>query len=263
MSILTKVKKYLRIKSITINYLVVVTGQKCTLRCKHCANFSPYFSREFDFYDMKNIIADLTVLTDQVREISLLQIQGGDFFLHKDAELLLSYIEGNDVITQCHVAHNCIVKPKANLISILKNPKFVVRFSSYGAVNEIKEQELCAYLRLHGVHFFFHSFANENGSWSYLGGVEQSKADKEKTRENYRRCAFRYCLTLENGIISRCSRATIAHHIQHFTPAPEDFINIRSCSFSINNLHRFIKNASMDRGIVEACYYCNGSVGGG
>ena len=53
MSILTKVKKYLRIKSITINYLVVVTGQKCTLRCKHCANFSPYFSREFDFYDGK------------------------------------------------------------------------------------------------------------------------------------------------------------------------------------------------------------------
>jgi len=55
---------------------------------------------------------------------------------------------------------------------------------------------------------------------------------------------------MENGYISRCSRAVIAHHIQKFSIKGYG-VNIREI-MGIKKLKAFIKNDAP----VSACFYC-------
>lgn len=261
MNILKKIKHHYYDKNYEMPNLVVITGQKCTLKCKHCANFSPYHSSDVDFYNMQLIINDLKNIFKRIKFISHLQIQGGDFFLHKDAQSLLEYVAKEDKIKNCTIATNCILIPKEEALLVLKNKKFTVRISHYGTANEKNENLLVNKLSQYDIQYSFHKFANGNGFWSDCGGINTSKHTYEETVDNYSNCIFKVCTTLENGIISRCSRATIAHKLQDYKIKRQDYVNVRSVFFSISSLKKFIKIKDSNKGIVTACFYCNGTSG--
>ena len=74
---------------------------------------------------------------------------------------------------------------------------------------------------------------------------------------SYNNCIFaKACLTLENGFVSICSRATIAHIVQNFEFSDKCGIYIRD-NF---NPSKFLKFAE-EKPPVEACYYCYGTQG--
>jgi hypothetical protein len=88
--------------------------------------------------------------------------------------------------------------------------------------------------------------------WINLG-KNTKKKDYEVTMKDFINCPFKGCLTLENGSISKCSRATVAHHIQKFEC--DDLVGgllIRK-SLTSRKLLDFINNNNP----VTACYYCN------
>ena len=185
----------------------------------------------------------------------------GDFILHKYAEKLLKFIENEDKIQVCTIATNCIVIPNDKILNILKNNRFVVRISNYGTANEKNENILIQKCQQYGIKYSFHKYANGNGYWSNCGSIHMEKHSKDETVKNYLSCIFKMCTTLENGLISRCSRSTVAHKLQKFNPAKNDFINVRSPFFSISKLKNFIKIKDLPKGIVKACYFCNGTSG--
>ncbi len=242
-----------------IDFLVVVTGQKCTLKCKNCGNFSPYHSSKNDFYKADKIINDIKRITKKINSINRLQLQGGDFFLHKDAKKILQYVKNNNKILKCVIAANCIIIPKQEILDILKNEKFILRISPYGITNEVSQSKYRTILEKNNINYKIHTFAKREGVWSDLGGINISKNSKKKTLLNYKKCTFKVCLTLENGIIGRCSRATVAHKVQNFQIRKQDIINVRSPLFVIDELKKYIESIKTDKGVVSACYYCNGT----
>ena len=256
-----KIQKYFYDNSYTLPYLAVITGQKCSLHCKNCCNFSPYHSAKLDFYEASKILNDLKNILKRVKGIKLIQLQGGDFFLHRDATKILEFISKSNKIKKCKIATNCIIFPSKEQIDILKNKKFYIRISSYGLTNEIKKDELIELLNTNNINYKLHSFANGNNTWSYLGGLEMKKQSESETNKNYMKCEFKDCLTLENGLISRCARATVAHKIQKFRPKKSDFINVRNPFFSVSSLKKYWNAQNYENGKVTACYFCNGTSG--
>lgn len=261
LNFINKLKKYYYDPDFEIEFFAVITGQKCTLHCKNCVNFSPYYPKCFDFYDMEKTIEDLENVTKRIKCIKKLHIQGGDFFLHKDALKLLEYVAKSSKIEKCQIATNCILKPRQELLNVLKNPKFSIRISSYDVVNEIKKEDFEKILIENGVKHRFYKYANKTGMWSDAGGIDTPKHSEEETKRNYLNCIFKRCLTLENGIISRCARATVAHHLQKFKLKKRDYVNVRSPFFAIATLKKFINLQNTDGGGVTACFYCNGTSG--
>ena len=262
MNIIKKIKKYFYDLDYELPNLVVITGQKCTLRCKNCANFSPYHSNELDFYDISKIISDLKNITKRLKYIQHMQVQGGDIFLHKDVIRLLNYIKNEEKIRECVVATNSIIIPKKEILEILSDKKFVVRFSSYGVANELNEKKLEKICNEFNINHYVYLFANGNSSWADCGGIDMKKHPLSLTKENYKKCLFKVCLTLENGILSRCSRSTVAHKVQHFRIKKQDFVNVRSPFFNIHKLKQFVvENENSEKGMVQACFYCNGTGG--
>ena len=266
--LINKIKKFYYDEDYILDYLAVITGQKCTLRCKNCCNFSPFHSQKLDFYNADKIINDIENITKRIKHINRMQIQGGDFFLHKDAAKILKYVESNNKIHNCLIATNCILLPKQEILDILKNPKFIIRISSYGSINEINKQKFEELLVTNNIRYKFHHYAKKKDVWSNLGEIDIKKKSKTEVENIYKNCTFKVCLTLENGIIARCARATVAHFLQKFKPRKNDFINIRNPFFAINELKKYI-NATPKHdakgtpfgGVMMACYYCNGTSG--
>lgn len=75
---------------------------------------------------------------------------------------------------------------------------------------------------------------------------------------HFKTCAFNTCLTLENGELAYCSRATNAWRIQHFERLYSDYLKVSKRKGFQRELEEYIRNPHP----MEACRYCNGSVDG-
>ena len=241
----------------TIDRIVLITGQNCNLKCKECANFSPYLRKILPFYSGENIIYDLKILTKNI-ELEELQIQGGEFFIHPEQYKILKYISRNKKIKNIMIATNGMVIPHKRILDLIKNNKNIcVRISNYGDINNIQSLKLKEELDKYGIKNFMHLFANGDSYWSYCGDINMQRLSYKEMMHSYNTCVFaKYCLTLENGFVSICSRATIAHIVQNFEFSDKCGVYIRD-NF---NPSQFLKFAE-DKPPVEACYYCYGTEG--
>ena len=87
----------------------------------------------------------------------------------------MKYVAQNNKIEKCQIATNCILKPKQEILDVLKNPKFSIKISSYDVVNEIKKEDFEKILIENGVKHRFYKYANKTGMWSDTGGIDTPK----------------------------------------------------------------------------------------
>ncbi|TLD82015.1 radical SAM protein [Helicobacter sp. MIT 05-5293] len=270
-----------------LSNLVLITGQNCSLKCKNCANFSPYLAKTMPFYPYEEICQDLQAITEECRILHL-GIQGGEFFLHPNALQILEYIANNPRIQQVTIATNATIIPKDSLLAIIKQSnKIAVRLSDYGEVNYKSAQKLESVLIAHDISHYTHRYAHGDSQWRDCGGKELTRLKDKVVQKIFEECIFgKYCLSMENGFISRCSRGVIAHLVQGFSLGANDGILVRPNakrafatynaqtyahyssgggdmnknylpSFDFPTLKRFLESPAP----IEACYYCYGTSG--
>lgn len=277
-------KKYCNVMS----SIVLIVGQNCTLKCKNCANFSPYLANKLPFYNAEEIIADLHAITNEAK-LEHLQVQGGEFFLHPQSEQILDSIISNDRILNVTIATNATIIPKDSILQKIKDSKkIMIRMSNYGLVNEKTAKRLESKLKELEIPNMIYNFALNTSFWAKCGEPNMKKLSTKEMLYYFNQCFFgKYCLTMENGFITRCSRATIAHLVQGFNLNKNDglFLNIgmkrefstygnldsinathgggvnsmleSKIPFSFKNLESFLKNYKP----ITACYYCYGTAG--
>ncbi|WP_302368600.1 radical SAM protein, partial [Brachyspira aalborgi] len=241
----------------TLPNLVFITNQKCNLKCKNCANFSPYLSQIIPYYKANELINDLKAITKHMN-IWQLQLQGGEFFIHPEQYKILQYISRNKKIKNIMIATNGMIIPHKRILDLIKDNKNIyIRISNYGDINNTQSLKLKEKLDKYGIKNFMHLFANGDSYWSYCGDVNMERLSYKEMMNSYNNCIFaKVCLTLENGFVSICSRATIAHVVQNFEFSDKCGIYIRD-NF---NPSKFLKFAE-EKPPVEACYYCYGTQG--
>jgi hypothetical protein len=170
---------------------------------------------------------DILIILDALRQvlsfsvIGLLQIQGGEVFLYPDLAELLDFVLESKMVNRVHIATNGTLMPNVGL-DLLRDPKLHVRISDYKHLS-LKSAELKEYLDRNNVSNSMYSFASHIGLWYKLDG-EQYGIERYDTAHKFSNCVFRGCLTLENGVIGRCSRAVIAQQIQGFSANDGDFL---------------------------------------
>jgi uncharacterized radical SAM superfamily Fe-S cluster-containing enzyme len=140
--LLKKVKKLLR-KSIyklflcgllpkkwfSMGTLVFITGQGCTLKCRNCANFSPYLAKKYPFYKYEDIINDLDIMTRNIKIRNKIQIQGGEFLIHPKLLDIIKYVKQNQKIPLLSIATNRTVVPSNEVLKEMVGIEF--RISNY------------------------------------------------------------------------------------------------------------------------------------
>lgn len=241
-------------KKIHIPYLVVITGQKCTLRCKDCGNFTPYLPQTH--YNINDLCDDINKFSSVAR-ITLLQIQGGEALIFPMFKELLNIVGGAARFVT--IATNGTRLLSEEQITAVKAAKASLRISDYGLIFLQKADKLMAQCKENHIDCNMYKFAVGTGNWIDLGDKDTVKNCNIDVHNIFKSCPFKTCLTLENGIIGRCSRATVVHHIQKFIPKENDFVVLRN--LNIKDLHEQLLQYVLHPTPMEACRFCRGGRG--
>lgn len=239
-----------------LGYLNVITGTACSLKCKDCANLIPYVKPVF--YRAKDIISDIKKILSVYKDIEILQLQGGEALIHPEIAILLKYIASENRIKKLQLSTNGVAPLTQELIDIFKNdPKIFIGVSQYAPY--VNSQKFVDTLEKNDIQIKKYRFATQSGEWYDMGGVDkQRETHDDMVRNRFETCPYKICATLDNGIVGRCGRSTVARQVFSLTNSPDDYLLLRKIKpWGKQRIHNYFENPKC----IESCYYCNGASG--
>ena len=239
-----------------IPFLVLSVGQMCNLKCKNCANFAPYATKEMRRYSLKSIITDFEDLFSVIGRIDRLQIQGGEPLTYTDLPKLTGYLSACEEIGSIEIATNGTITPRDEWWHNFSINNIKIRVSNYPQ-NRNNIELFVAKAQAYRVDVRLYDFASRESVWFDCGGLDTPRENDDRVvSERFDKCAFKGCLTFENGDLHRCSRAPNAHKLQGFDmPPPTDFVRVRDNKKLHDDLFAYLAYPRFE----TACRYCNGT----
>ena len=247
-------------EGLVVPAITVIVGQACSLKCKHCANFSPFAPEPTKHYPLEQILDDLKTLFRAVHSIPKIQVQGGEPFLYKELPELLDFIRASGKATTITVATNGTIVPNETVLGSLKKNDVRVRISSYPATPKEKVELLKEKLQELDIQIWLYEFISDDSMWFDMGGVSTPPPAHEQQNDlqsRFIKCPFHDCFTLENGRVSRCGRGVIAPVVQKFTPKEFDLLPVVWAEDFPQKLREYLETPAY----MEACRYCWGADG--
>lgn len=244
-------------EGLVIPALTVIVGQACSLKCKHCANFSPFAPDFTKRYPLKKICGDLQVIFESVHRLEKVQVQGGEPFLYPDLPDLLDFIWNSGKVDILTVATNGTIIPKETVFQSMKRNRVRVRISNYPNTSKETVARLAQRLKESGLDIWIYEFASDDSMWYDMGGVSAvpPAASEEAVQQRFITCPFHDCFTLENGKVSRCGRAVMAEVLQNFEAREQDLLPVTPSEDFPVKLWKYLDTPAH----MEACRYCYGT----
>lgn len=227
---------------LNIPRLVIVLGTKCSLRCKDCNNLMPLFKPQEDT-DVEKTIHSLSIIEERATSILKCELIGGEPFLSKSMERILTYVINSQVIKNIEITTNGTIIPSEKILPLLKNSKVLVRISDYG--NVVNKDRIIYFLEINAIQYI----VLELGKWTSPGGIKQRNRDKETLKKLYDKCpSGYYCKTLYEDKLFACARAASLHKLGYM---PDEYVEVND---HLNS--ETIKNFLL-RDYSIACDYCD------
>ncbi len=246
-------------QGLVVPALIVIVGQACSLKCKHCANFSPFAPESVKRYPLKKLCDDLNLVFQSVHQVKKIQVQGGEPFLYTQLPELLDFIRNSGKVNILTVATNGTIVPKESVFQALQRNNVRVRISNYPNTKKETISQLTQRLEVYGLDVGIYEFASDDSMWYDMGGISAVPAETsdEATRRRFLACPFHDCFTLENGKVSRCSRAVMAELLQGFMSRESDLLPVVPGEDFPAKLWKYLGTPAY----MEACRHCYGTEG--
>ena len=195
----------------------LVLTEKCTLRCRDCANLMQYYEHPVDA-DPERMLHSLSALLRVTTGIGELRLLGGEPLLcpenlNRTLELLAR--EGCGKLLAVRIVTNGTLPAAEKTLELVLKAReqsgafFWFDLSNYGPLS-VKEELLKETLMQRGIFFTEH---DPDETWLDYGPVERCDLTDEEADLVVRGCSFRrYCNTLLDGKLYYCPR--IAHGIR-------------------------------------------------
>ncbi|MBQ3544556.1 MAG: radical SAM protein [Lachnospiraceae bacterium] len=222
--------------------IVIVISTRCTLKCKYCGEFIPYFENKTDIC-VQQIVYDLECLLGQMDYICTLEFIGGEPFLHKDMDILLRNVKQyKEKIGKVEITTNGTVRIEEKLLPLLRDEKVEVLISNY-KVNAEKVRELRKKLKSEKIN---HKVLDAK-YWTDSGKIVFNGLSKKDTYKMYMQCyAASDCRTLYKGKLLLCSRGPYMIELGYY-PNCVDIHKTNLCK----NLYAFYLRSG-----YATCKYC-------
>jgi organic radical activating enzyme len=240
---------------IKIPSMGVLVSNKCNLKCIGCNQLrDKYGASSYLDIDAEDILSDLEKLSQAVDIIEKVVIVGGESFLHKDINKILSGILEIENIGIIQLISNGTVIPNTDKVfELLSNSRIKVEVSGYGDYLTDKQNEkvkiFISKLKEFNINFDY----VKTLQWFDFGNLDRRNYSKEKWQEVYNTCCF-ISNDLFNGQLHKCARSAFSKHLNIIEDL--DYVDIRKNS--IKELSLLIKNF-LENKLPNICQYCNGT----
>lgn len=191
--------------SVYIRSLDLSITSRCTLKCKNCCLFMPYFKQTME-RSYQEIIQDIDCFFMTCNYLWEIKILGGEPLLHPDLNNILKYILHNygERICTIMINTNGTVMPSNELLQIMQNEKILVWLADYQVSEKYskKVSDVRKTLENHQIrtHFMKDSWWEDMG---FPNECDQLDDDK-KLIDRYDQCRYP-CRGLREGKLWLCS----------------------------------------------------------
>ena len=232
---------------------------RCTLKCKHCNMFMPYY-KEHVGYTAKDILEDLELLFRHVDYIVAYRILGGEPLINNELEDMIKQIGDRygDRIGNIGIITNGTLLPDEKLIETSKKYNVKFDFSDYTDVVDYKKRfdESVKIVSNAGLRYS----VNRSLRWCDFGfPVNNRMYDFDKVREHMLSCGPIFH-GLNDGKYYYCHVSWSADKAKLLKNVPDDYVDLRKLGDDDSAKEVILEhsNGNMAKGFVKLCKICGG-----
>jgi hypothetical protein len=237
-------------------FVTSVITQKCSLRCRDCAQLIPYYKAPVHF-PTESVIEDLKQYAkafDVVPEISL---HGGEPFLHPELKRICREAASiSNVVFISFVTNGTILLPEETLQEFSACGADVNQSGGYGLLSR-KKDDLSEFFRSHGIYSET-MFCSPTEMWVQAPPYRKHSRPAEENNRLYKGCvATKTCCQIMNGELHRCALSMHGSHQGLFQKFERDYVPLHGPGVSDSDLSARIR-AFLDRDeALAVCDYCD------
>ncbi len=249
--------RYLLTKKPSLFHIEYKVTTHCTLKCKDCCHYAPYFEHHIDnvsFEKFKKEIDELLKYTDIIYALALM---GGETFLAKDLAKMVKYALSKKQIKFIEITTNATILPDDELIKVLRNRKdCIVGISDYRSNETLKSrlhiEEIRNIFDKNNILYILSDFDSGTvPNWQMPPLVlEPNKKEGNLTTTN--NCRIKNCHTYANGILYLCPlQFYMLFGKDGYKVKSDEIVNIFDKENVVKKLLDFYTKSSF-----EFCNYC-------
>lgn len=232
---------------------------RCTLRCKHCNMFMPYYKEQID-YVAEDILHDLELLFRHVDYVVSYKLLGGEPLINNELANMIMQISEKygDKIGNIGIITNGTILPNEELINISKKYDAKFDFSDYTDAVDYKKKfdEVVKRVSDAGIRYE----VNRSLRWCDFGFPEKNKNyDFDEVREHMLSCGPLFH-GLNDGKYYYCHVAWSADKAKLLKNVQDDYIDLRTLGNGDEAKEAILEHSkgNMAKGFVKLCKICGG-----
>ena len=238
---------------LTIKHMDVVITERCSLKCKDCANLMQYYEKPQNS-DLEILFKSLDRMMECVDQIYEFRVLGGDPFMNKEMYKVVNKLSGFKNVEKVVVYTNAKIIPRDENLECLKNEKVRLDITNYGSLSS-KHDEIIKLLNENNIEYE----TDLVELWDDIGEIKYEKKNNQQLKKVFEDCCAKEIFTILDGVVYKCP---VSAHGTKLNAVPYDSkydgVNLFDESVSIPELKTKLKDFHDDDQYVSACNYCKG-----
>jgi organic radical activating enzyme len=231
--------------SFYIRSVDLVITEKCTLKCKDCANLMQFYNHPVN-YDQQKVIEGIIELASKTKFIHEVRIIGGEPFLNKEIYSIIKMVSIIPNINNVIIYTNGMIPPKEEELKFLNKEKVLFSITDYAELGKNLDKTISI---LQKNNFSFRLHPPEH--WTDSGRILARNDDINYAKELFAKCCGKNLFTLIDDKLYRCPFAANADNLNAIP------IN-KSNSVKVLDTIKNIRDFAYKINYMEACMYCPG-----
>ena len=194
----TSQRRYVDQDLVFLRSVDLIITEKCSLRCKDCANLMQYYERPVDI-PTDELVSDIEDLVGVVDEINEIRVIGGEPLMNRRFAEVIARLLPQSKINKVVVYTNGTILPTDDQLEVLRSEKVFFFITSYGSLSR-KKEDLIAKLTEHGINYN----AQDAYGWTECGSIGPRNRAPEENEAIFRNCCAKNFISMTNGALYRC-----------------------------------------------------------
>ena len=237
-------------------FVTSVITQKCTLRCRDCAQLIPYYKAPVHF-SVESVVTDLKQYAkafDVVPEISL---HGGEPFLHPGVDAICKEAAAiPNIVFISFVTNGTIMLPEDKLQQLSACGADVHQSGGYGQLSR-KRDALTEAFQRQGIYSDI-MFCSPTEMWTQAPPQRKHARPVAENDKIYGRCvSSKTCCQIMNGELHRCALSMHGTHQGLFPKCETDFVRLHGPKIPDSVLIPKIRDFLNQDRALSVCDYCD------
>lgn len=252
------------INEVRLTHSAIIITQKCTLKCKRCVAYSPYYVNKA-YYTYEEIARNIDAYFAVVDYVDKFTVTGGEPLLHKDLPRIIEkLLEYKEHYRKIEIFTNSTLFFSEELQKVIQDKKEYLTFwvDDYGKLSK-EFDHIIQYLKENNVDFVSKKYYGEDafaGGWVDFGDYTQKSFTEEEIKNRFNKCHYpkvQFNFGMWNGEMFPCARTHRLMELGVIPKNPNEYVDLYDTSTSVADKKRKIHNI-INASIITACAFCNG-----